>query len=343
MKYNYVYKITNLNPLSDKKYYIGVRTSKLIPEDDNYWSSSKSLKADIKKYGLDSFKKEILFTLDSRENAILKEIELHEKFDVASNKEYYNIVKQNSSGFNTQGGLFVKNKNGESIYVTKDEYNKNDELIYHSSGKISVRDKNGNTLQVNITDDKYLNGELTSVSCGMVNAIDKNGNRLYVTTVEYYKRKDLNVNNKNKVVAKYKNGKDGFLVDKNDPRFDSGILVSVHKGKVLCKDIKTGNSKYVDYTEFENNENLVGINKFNVTGSKNTNSKIIIICDYNGDIKFECRGDFEKICKDNKLPFNSLKRSYLSGGKPIYNSRRGEKEAMKRGNENYIGWFSKII
>ena len=35
--YNYVYKITNLKPKDQRKYYIGVRTSKYKPEKDvNY-------------------------------------------------------------------------------------------------------------------------------------------------------------------------------------------------------------------------------------------------------------------------------------------------------------------
>lgn len=103
---HYVYKITNNKPMDERKYYIGVRTSE-DPNNDNYWSSSKSLKESIEKIGLEHFSKEILSIWDTREEAVSEEIRLHEQFDVSTNKEFYNKVKQTSIGFDTSG-LFGK-------------------------------------------------------------------------------------------------------------------------------------------------------------------------------------------------------------------------------------------
>lgn len=51
-KYHYVYKITNNSPTDERKYYIGVRSSKVKPElDINYNSSSKYLKQALKEIG----------------------------------------------------------------------------------------------------------------------------------------------------------------------------------------------------------------------------------------------------------------------------------------------------
>lgn len=66
-----VYKITNL---INSKYYIGVhKTSAPL---DNYMGSGPAIKAAIKKYGLSSFKKEILFSYYDEVDAYEKEKEL---------------------------------------------------------------------------------------------------------------------------------------------------------------------------------------------------------------------------------------------------------------------------
>jgi hypothetical protein len=73
--YHYVYKITNLNPLGERKYYIGVRSSECDPEKDvNYWGSSLALKKEINERGNHLFKKDILGIFNTREKAFDEEI-----------------------------------------------------------------------------------------------------------------------------------------------------------------------------------------------------------------------------------------------------------------------------
>lgn len=101
--YHYVYKITNLNPIDERKYYIGVRTSKVLPFEDKYMSSSKTLNVEIKKYGAENYKKEILTEWESRKLAVAEEIRLHNLYNVNKNPEFYNKAKQTSVGFDTGG------------------------------------------------------------------------------------------------------------------------------------------------------------------------------------------------------------------------------------------------
>jgi len=64
----YVYKITNL---VNNKFYIGMHQTQNL--DDGYMGSSKKLKFDIELFGLDKFKKEILFNFDNFEDMRLCE------------------------------------------------------------------------------------------------------------------------------------------------------------------------------------------------------------------------------------------------------------------------------
>ena len=103
-KFHYTYKITNLNPLTPKKYYIGLRSCDCLPENDiSYLSSCKPLLNDIKLYGVLNFNKEILHTFNTREDALFNEIQLHEYYDVSHNDEFYNQVKQTSKKFDCSG------------------------------------------------------------------------------------------------------------------------------------------------------------------------------------------------------------------------------------------------
>jgi len=71
LKYNYVYKITNL---INNKIYIGVHGTDNI--DDGYMGSGSALKNAKNKYGIENFKKEILRECDTYTEALKYEKEL---------------------------------------------------------------------------------------------------------------------------------------------------------------------------------------------------------------------------------------------------------------------------
>jgi hypothetical protein len=80
--------------------YIGVRTSKVLPElDTSYWGSSKHLPKDVSKTHI----KTVLALFFTREWAVEYEVYLHNKYDVAVNPAFYNKAKQTSTKFDTTG------------------------------------------------------------------------------------------------------------------------------------------------------------------------------------------------------------------------------------------------
>ena len=100
----YIYKITNL---CNGKIYIGIHKTKFL--DDGYMGSGKLLKAAIKKYGRENFKKEILESFDNEESMILKEQELVTT-EFVLNENNYNIMPGGRFGSLERNNLSFKNK-----------------------------------------------------------------------------------------------------------------------------------------------------------------------------------------------------------------------------------------
>lgn len=93
MKY-IIYKTTNL---INNNIYIGQHATKDI--NDNYLGSGVALLSDIKKYGKDNFKKEILYIFDTREEADKKEQELVNTNFIKRKDTYNNdFVKESMNG-----------------------------------------------------------------------------------------------------------------------------------------------------------------------------------------------------------------------------------------------------
>ena len=80
-------------------YYIGCRSCSCKIGDDPYMGSSTAMSQEDK----DNCNKIILKRFDTREEAITYEIELHNQFDVGNNPEFWNKVKQTSTGFDRTG------------------------------------------------------------------------------------------------------------------------------------------------------------------------------------------------------------------------------------------------
>jgi hypothetical protein len=95
---HYTYFLTAKEPFNGMKYYIGVRSCKINPEEDKYLSSSKVIKRN--KIAVD---KHILATWNTRQEAVSHEIVLHDCFDVAVNPEFFNQATQTAVGFDTSG------------------------------------------------------------------------------------------------------------------------------------------------------------------------------------------------------------------------------------------------
>jgi len=107
---HYTYQLS----FSDGKKYIGVRSCKCnITEDSGYLGSSKHIPTEL----YENCEKEILKVFDTRVEAVLHEIELHNKYDIAVNPKYYNKAKQTATGFDSQG--LTKNNSSSVLQSAK--------------------------------------------------------------------------------------------------------------------------------------------------------------------------------------------------------------------------------
>lgn len=91
-KYFTVYETTNI--VNGKK-YVGMHATNNI--EDNYIGSGRLLKAAIKKYGKESFKKEILHVFDNFEDMAEMEKMLCNE-EVMNSTEYYNLKEGGAGG-----------------------------------------------------------------------------------------------------------------------------------------------------------------------------------------------------------------------------------------------------
>ncbi len=210
----YTYLITNTK---QNKYYIGSRQCEVDPIKDigvKYFSSSTDEDfAQDQKQNPDDYEYRVLGLFANREDAFLYEMELHETYKASSNPSFYNRANCTSTGFNTSGTVTVKDKDGNTMKVPIDDPRyKSGELEHIAKGTVTVKDKDGNVMQVPIDDPRYKSGELVHNTKGTVTVKDKDGNTMKVPI--------------------------------DDPRFLSGELVPIAKGTVAVKD-KDGNTTRV--------------------------------------------------------------------------------------------------
>jgi len=74
-------------------------------------------------------------------------------------------------------------------------------------------------------------------------------------------------------------------------------------------------------------------------GSKSPTALKINIFNNNNELMFECNGNFNKVCKENNLPFSALRTSYRTNIK-IFFTNKAEKEAITRNEIHFKGWYA---
>lgn len=101
--FHYTYQVTVSNPTDARRFYIGVRSSDVKPEDDVYFGSCRPFKRWQEANGTGGLVKQVLAVWPTRNDALLHEILLHDCFDVAKNPEFWNQVKQTAESFDCTG------------------------------------------------------------------------------------------------------------------------------------------------------------------------------------------------------------------------------------------------
>lgn len=119
-----VYKTTNL---INGKFYVGVH--KTNEPNDSYLGSGKLLLKAIEKYGIESFRKEVLFIFDNPTEAFDKEAEIVTTEFLSENNTYNLKV-------GGQGGFDYLNRTGLNISgVKKRDYNKISAKVVETKSK----------------------------------------------------------------------------------------------------------------------------------------------------------------------------------------------------------------
>ena len=98
--YYYVYQITNL--LNDK-IYVGKHKSIKHPDENGYYGSGKQITAAIKKYGIENFKKEVLYYCSSMDDMASKEAGVVTE-DFVKRSDTYNMHKGGPGGWDHYNG-----------------------------------------------------------------------------------------------------------------------------------------------------------------------------------------------------------------------------------------------
>ena len=121
----------------------------------------------------------------------------------------------------------VFDKEGNSMHITREEYNKNKQKYRHPlKNKISVRDKNGNTLCVDKNDPRIKTGELVGVTKGLIPCCNKDNfadRKLLTKDDPLYKTQYIPLSSL-RVLVIDKNGNE-YKTYKDDPRLKNNELV----------------------------------------------------------------------------------------------------------------------
>lgn len=236
----YVYKLEHIET---KEFYFGSRGCKCLPEEDvKYMGSMHTWKPDKSKL----IKIIIETNFETRTDALIYEASLiKENIDNDLNRNYHIP----NTGYRSDGMVTVKDYEGNTLQVSKDDPKYlSGELTFIAIGKVNVKDSNDNTFQVNCDDPGFLSGEFVNINKGKVPVKDSKGNIFQVNCDDprFLSGELININKGKTVVKDFDNNI--FQVEVDDPRLFSGELVGIVKNKITVID-KDGNTFQIDYND----------------------------------------------------------------------------------------------
>jgi len=292
------------------KHYYGVRSSKDIPKYDlgfNYFSSSSNTEFILdQKANKANYKYKVIKIYNNRQEAMLLEIKLHEKFNVGINKNFYNLVKATSKSFDFAG---VKHKEASKKKMSDSKRGK--PLSKEHKQKIS-KSLIGKT-QTEETKEKI--SKANSNKCFS----DEHKEKISKSITG----RSLTEEHKENISYSVSGEKNGFY-GKTHTKESKEKISKSSIGKIISEEHKQKISKKMSL-------------------DKHPMAKIINIYDSNHNLIFTTHGNFKHFCKECNLPFQPLKDSYQNNGSPIFKSNRSKILAKKKDQELYIGWYAIIL
>ena len=301
-KYNYIYKITCLKPISSEKFYIGVRSSDIKPINDvKYMGSSKYLADTIKLIGVENFIKEIISIHPTREEAEYEEIRILKLFNVIKNNQYFNKHDNNNKGLNNINHVSVKDiRDNRLKIISTNDYIKYDYYKHVRNDLVSAINTETNKTYT-VSRDEFLNDEkLVGVSSDMVMAKDKITNKTCRVSKEEFRK------NKN--------------------------LVGHSKGMVVAFDLITRERRHVTVSEFKINENLISIKSVIIKIFNDKDELVNISTKQFPNFCKEHKYPFKAFTQSYQ---NNGKPLYLNFSKSENKTR-----VVNNGNIKYKGWYA---
>ena len=167
-KHYVIYKITNN---VNNKIYIGKHITSNI--NDNYMGSGYLLRRSIQKYGIQQFKKEILYVFDNEKQMNDMEAEIVTE-EFAHRKDTYNMTVGGFGGFKFSNSNGLNNK-VRQCYIAGERIKNDKEYALIFSNKIKQKLK-----EIGFTGQYFLNKKHTEESkkkIGMANSIKQKGEK----------------------------------------------------------------------------------------------------------------------------------------------------------------------
>lgn len=253
----------------------------------------------------------------------------------------------------------MKNQNSQKINSTHYEKLKISALAAISEnmkGRVTVVDKEGNYLKVNVDDKNYQNGLYTHNTKGKIVVRNDPGDTLQISIADYHESQDIySPINRGKIVVRDSNG-NILQVDSNDQRYLNGNLIFyangmkrsdefkmkqsiAHSGKVNIKNKVTGEIIRVSLDDPKTNDELYIPMNLGKKHSKESKMKRSAALKGKSKENVVCRIDNKKeMTLANFMKW--LNGSYNNGGPKPRICRLFDRKEMSV--NHYTRWLKKI-
>lgn len=183
-----IYRITNT---INNKIYVGKHKTKKL--DDNYMGSGKHLKNSISKYGIDNFKKEIMFVFDTEEEMNEKEAEIV-NIEFVLREDTYNICIGGQGGWS-----YVNNTNIPKFKGKKHNEHSKTRMGHHGNANFlgkthseSVKEKIGRYSRIRMIGNTHSEKTKEKISYTMTDKYGYDMNYFF-QILEYSKQNNLSI------------------------------------------------------------------------------------------------------------------------------------------------------